>query len=256
MHPRASSRSHHFHNQQSLLRARKKRGGKRIWSADAYLKAYPQISRRPTPSKGVVSDSCKTQQPPNMKLLNQTQKGGTVWHLQSICMWTGLACWGWLKQSRSNLGAHAPERSPRRPSLGRLQQSPTKGKPIPSEAGENSARTTCQEPGICSSPGMSTPRSGSVSPSWGGEHPLPLRVAVPQAAGLPRSTKPLGTGRGGWGIAQRLWLGVERCLWCQRCSAGRRCSEHSERTRSDLLATRRQAWAYCCGRGTPAANTH
>lgn len=73
------------------------------------------------------------------------QKDDTVWHLMSICMWTGLACLGWLKQCRSNLGARTSERSPKPGQASRPQQNPAKGKAVPPEAGKNTARTTQQK---------------------------------------------------------------------------------------------------------------
>lgn len=89
----------------------------------------------------------------------------TLWVLHV----TGLACLGWLKQCRSNLGVCTSERSPKPGQASQLQQSPAKGKAAPPEAGRNTSCTTHQKlaPGIHSilvPPGISTPCSVPGSP--------------------------------------------------------------------------------------------
>lgn len=82
----------------------------------------------------------------------------------SICMWTGLACLGWLKQCRSNLECVLLSTSkPRQGS--QPWKSPAKGKYVPPEAGKNKAplAPACSKHAQhYGTPGISTPCSAGA----------------------------------------------------------------------------------------------
>lgn len=148
---------------------------------------YPNKQKGQLQARGlflilVRHSSCQNKK--NIELLNETQKDDTVWHLLSICMWTGLACLGWLKQCRSNLGVCTSERSPKPGQAGRQQQNPAKGQRLAKIQHAPPARSQCPHaPGIhsilvppgvstpCSAPGFFLADAGKMSPAWAGERP-------------------------------------------------------------------------------------
>lgn len=232
---------------------------RRIWNTDAYLKPYTQkkqkgqLHARKLFLMLLRCSSCQMKK--NMKLLNEMQKDDTVWLLLSICMWTGLACLGWLKQCRSNLGVCTSEHSSKPGQPNQPQQNPAKGKAVPPEGAKTTARTLCQNPApACSGHPQHlgshwhfhTLLCSWLSPAKGGRQALLRLEKVTAAAwctssswakhcmshghgevGFPCSVKPASAGIGR--LYSTKWKTrfkeAKPCPWCQQYSAGWRCRE-------------------------------